>query len=136
MEEEEDCEKIEMYEEAAPEIFVAPKNRASNKMVVANNLNVTRKFTKNLEDMSKQKLMASGCNASCKSLDFDDVHTSFCGHRQQSAPLRKPAQSIDKGCSTPTQYSRLVCWACFNISSCRADWLTIVVESFECSEDF
>ncbi len=50
MEEDEDCEIIEMYEDKAPESFVAPTNRASEKMV-ANFLNVTRKFTETLSDM-------------------------------------------------------------------------------------
>jgi hypothetical protein len=49
MEEEDDCEMIGMYEEEVPERFVAPITRASNKML-ANFINVTRKFTETLED--------------------------------------------------------------------------------------
>ncbi len=76
MEEDKDCEIIEMYEEKAPERFVAPMNRLSDEMV-ANFLKVTRKFTRTfkLEDMRKQELMQSRLKSSRKSLDFDDVHT-------------------------------------------------------------
>ncbi len=82
MEEEDDCKIIEMYEEEAPERLFTPKNRASYKMV-AKFLNVTLKIAKTLEDMRKQELMDSFCNTSCKSLDFHDLHTPFCVHRQQ-----------------------------------------------------
>ncbi len=63
MEEDEDCEIIEMYEEKAPERFVAPMKRASDKMV-ANFLNVTCKFTETLEDMCKQEKTVSRKNIS------------------------------------------------------------------------
>jgi hypothetical protein len=74
MEEDKDCKIIEVYEEKAPGIFVAPMKCASDKMV-AKFLNVTRKFTETLEDMRKQELMQSRIKSSRKSLDFDDVHT-------------------------------------------------------------
>ncbi len=96
MEEDEDCEIIEMYEEKAPERFVAPMKRGSDKMV-ANFLNVTRKFAETLEDMRKQELMQSRVKTSRKSLDFDDVHTPSRVRQQQPAPPRKPAQLSDKG---------------------------------------
>ncbi len=50
MEEEEDCKIIEMYEEEAPEILVAPKTRAFD-IMVSKFLNVARKCTEILEDM-------------------------------------------------------------------------------------
>ncbi len=91
MDEDEDCEIIEMYEEKAPERFVAPMKRASDKMV-ANFLNVARKFAETSEDMRKQALMQSRVKTSRKFFDFDDVHSPSRVRRQQPAPQRKPAQ--------------------------------------------
>ena len=81
MEEDEDCKIIEMYEEKAPERFVAPMKRASNKMV-SNFLNVARKFTETLEDMCKQALMQSRVKTSRNCFYFDDVHTPSRVRRQ------------------------------------------------------
>jgi hypothetical protein len=131
MEEDEDCEIIEMYGEKAPEKFVAPMNRASDKMV-ANFLNVTRKFTETLEDMRKQELMQSCLKTSRKSLDFDDVHTPSRVRRQQPAPPRKPAQLSDKG-HVKHQLSAAGPFTVpfFNTWRCRADWLSVAGESSE-----
>ncbi len=85
-----------MYEEKAPERFVAPMKRASDKMV-AIFLNVASEFTVTLEDMRKQALMQSRVKTSRKFFGFDDVHTPFRVSRQQPALQRKPAQSSDKG---------------------------------------
>jgi len=131
MDEDEDCEIIEMHVEKAPERFVAPMKRASDKMV-ANFLNVARKFTETLEDMRKQALMQSRVKTSRKFFDFDDVHSPSRVRRQQPAPQRKPAQSSDKG-HVNNQHSAAGSFAVslFNTWRCRADWLPVAGESSE-----
>ena len=107
MNEDEDCEIIEMYVGKAPERFVAPMKRASDKMV-ANFLNVASKFTETLEDMRKQALMQSRVKTSHKSLDFDDEHTTSSVHRQQPAAAQVSAVIRQGPFETPTQRRRLV----------------------------
>ena len=92
MDEDENCEIIEMHVEKAPERFVAPMKRASDKMV-ANFLNVARKFTETLEDMRKQELMQSRGSKPHKSLAFDDLRPPSRGRQQQfTRKLRPPAR--------------------------------------------
>jgi hypothetical protein len=131
MDEDEDCEIIEMHVEKAPERFVAPMKRASDKMV-ANFLNVARKFAETLEDMRKQELMQSRVKTSRKFFDFEDVHSPSRVRRQQPAQQRKPAQSSDKG-RLKHQHSAAGSFAIplFNTWRCRADWLPVAGESSE-----
>ena len=92
MDEDEDCEIIEMHVEKAPERFVAPMKRASDKMV-ANFLNVARKFTETLEDMRKQALMQSRVKTSRKFFDFDDVHSQLFVAKHECTPTLNEARS-------------------------------------------
>jgi hypothetical protein len=96
MPDDKEVEYIVIVGEEAPVRIVAPTNRASNQMV-ANFLNVTRKFTVTLEYIHKQELMQSRSKVSLKSLDFDSIQAPFRASRQEFTPPRMPAQSNNAG---------------------------------------
>jgi hypothetical protein len=65
-------------------------------IVLAQFLDVSRKFTATLEDMRKQELMQSRGINSRKSLAFDDLRPNF---PRSTAAIYAPAQGARHGCS-------------------------------------
>ena len=107
-----------MEERNAPQRNAGSKSRSSDQMV-ANFLDVTRKFTETLEDMRRQELMQSRRKASRKSLDFDEVHTSSRVRRQGTTPPRR--EMSDKRSFKRTKRAVGSCHSFFRkLSSCTA----------------